>query len=109
MFGLEVQDGGEGLHHFSSQDIWWTEICVDDDSTKDFCVTIPFARLDAFIKGESLVEGFETKFVRKRHTEDDNSSVHDNHTIKMYSRYWCSYGPKDSRNKLPPSKQNRVY
>ncbi|GLJ07604.1 hypothetical protein SUGI_0070650 [Cryptomeria japonica] len=86
MLGLEVQDGGEGLHHFSSRDIWWTEICVEDDSTKDFCAVIPLARLDAIIKAESLVEGFETKFVQKRHTEDDNSSVHDSHMTKMYSR-----------------------
>ncbi|GLJ10880.1 hypothetical protein SUGI_0137140 [Cryptomeria japonica] len=53
-YGIEVQDGGEGLHHFCSRDIQWTPICVENDSTIDLCATIPLGRLDAFIIGESL-------------------------------------------------------
>ncbi|GLJ19722.1 hypothetical protein SUGI_0357250 [Cryptomeria japonica] len=51
---LEVQDGGEGLHHFCSRDIQWMLICVKNDSTSDLCVEIPLGRLDAFMRGESL-------------------------------------------------------
>ncbi|GLJ40926.1 hypothetical protein SUGI_0846650 [Cryptomeria japonica] len=54
---LEVQDGGEGLHHFYSRDIQWTPICVENDSTTDLCAAIPQDRLDAFMRGESLHEG----------------------------------------------------
>ncbi|GLJ05824.1 hypothetical protein SUGI_0026120 [Cryptomeria japonica] len=54
---LEVQDGGEGLHHFCSRDIQWTPICVENDSTSDLCAAIPLGRLDAFVRGESLHEG----------------------------------------------------
>ncbi|GLJ46690.1 hypothetical protein SUGI_0984280 [Cryptomeria japonica] len=79
---LEVQDAGEGLHHLSSMDVQWTPICVDNNSTTDLCVAIPLGRLDAFIKGESLCEGVETKFLRKRQSEHD-SFVHNTHTTKM--------------------------
>ncbi|GLJ40179.1 hypothetical protein SUGI_0824090 [Cryptomeria japonica] len=53
---LEVQDGGEGLHHFCSRDIQWMPICVENDSTTDLCAAIPLDRLDAFMRGESLHE-----------------------------------------------------
>ncbi|GLJ30567.1 hypothetical protein SUGI_0605210 [Cryptomeria japonica] len=79
---LEVQDGGEGLHHFCSGDIQWTPICVENDSTTDLCAAIPLGRLDAFMRGESLREGVETQFLRKQHTEHD-SALHNTHTTKM--------------------------
>ncbi|GLJ24768.1 hypothetical protein SUGI_0473460 [Cryptomeria japonica] len=82
---LEVQDAGEGLRHFSSRDIQWTPICVENDSMTNLCATIPLGRLDAFIRGESLHEGVETKFLQKRQSEHD-SAVHNTHTTKMYSR-----------------------
>ncbi|GLJ17666.1 hypothetical protein SUGI_0307920 [Cryptomeria japonica] len=53
---LDVQDVGEGLRHFSSRDIQWMPICVENDSTTDLCATIQLDRLDAFIRGESLRE-----------------------------------------------------
>ncbi|GLJ05491.1 hypothetical protein SUGI_0019020 [Cryptomeria japonica] len=53
---LEVQDGGEGLHHFCSRDIQWTLICVENDSMTELCAAIPLDRLDAFMRGESLCE-----------------------------------------------------
>lgn len=62
---LEVQDTGEGLRHLSSRDIQWMPICVENDSTTDLCAVIPLGRLDAFIIGESLREGVETKFLQK--------------------------------------------
>ncbi|GLJ21867.1 hypothetical protein SUGI_0408940 [Cryptomeria japonica] len=49
---LEVQDGGEGLHHFCSRDIQWMPICVENDSTTDLCAAIPLGRLDAFMRGD---------------------------------------------------------
>ncbi|GLJ07050.1 hypothetical protein SUGI_0056550 [Cryptomeria japonica] len=82
---LEVQDGGEGLHHFCSRDIQWMLIYVENDSTTNLCAAIPLGRLDAFIIGESLREGVGTQFLRKWHTEHD-SVVHNTHTTKMYSR-----------------------
>ncbi|GLJ41002.1 hypothetical protein SUGI_0848890 [Cryptomeria japonica] len=87
---LEVQDGGEGLHHFCSRDIQWMPIYVKNDSMTDLCVAIPLGRLDAFMRGESLREGVETQFLRKWHTEHDSSlhnrALHKMHTTKMYSR-----------------------
>ncbi|GLJ06534.1 hypothetical protein SUGI_0041360 [Cryptomeria japonica] len=105
---LEVQDGGEGLRHFCSRDIQWTPICVENDSTSDLCAAIPLGRLDAFVRGESLRKGVETQFLRKRHTEHD-SALHNTHTTKMYSQYWCSYGPEDNRKKLSNKKRVRTY
>ncbi|GLJ08389.1 hypothetical protein SUGI_0087860 [Cryptomeria japonica] len=105
---LEVQDASEGLRHFCSRDIQWTPICVENDSTTNLCAAIPLGRLDAFIRGESLREGVETQFLRKRHNEHD-SVVHNTHTTKMYSRYWCSYGPEDNRKKLSNKKCARTY
>ncbi|GLJ35190.1 hypothetical protein SUGI_0708250 [Cryptomeria japonica] len=102
---LEVQDGGEGLHHLCSRDIQWTSICVENDSTKDLCATIPLDRLDAFMRGESLHEGVETQFLRKQHNEH-NSALHNTHIIKMY---WCSYGPQDNRKKSPNKKCVQTY
>ncbi|GLJ51355.1 hypothetical protein SUGI_1091990 [Cryptomeria japonica] len=78
---LEVQDGGEA---------------------------IPLGRLDAFVRGESLREGVETQFLRKRHIEH-NSALHNTHTTKMYSWYWCSYGPEDNRKKSPNKKRAWTY
>ncbi|GLJ49541.1 hypothetical protein SUGI_1050590 [Cryptomeria japonica] len=83
-------------------------VCVDNDSTTDLCATIPLDRLDAFMRGESLREGVETQFLRKRHSEHD-SALHNTHTTKMYSRYWCSYGPQDNRKKLPNKKRAQTY
>ncbi|GLJ20569.1 hypothetical protein SUGI_0374300 [Cryptomeria japonica] len=80
---LEIQYAGEGLRHFSSRDIQWTPICVENDSTIDLYAVIPLGRLDAFIRGESLCEGVETKFLRKRQSEHD-SAMHKMHTTKMY-------------------------
>ncbi|GLJ34233.1 hypothetical protein SUGI_0687840 [Cryptomeria japonica] len=105
---LEVQDGGEGLHHLCSRDIQWMPICVENDSTTDLCAAIPLGRLDAFIKGESLREGLETQFLQKRQIEH-NSAVHNMHTTKMYSRYWCSYGLEDNRKKSLNKKCARTY
>ncbi|GLJ13241.1 hypothetical protein SUGI_0208570 [Cryptomeria japonica] len=105
---LEVQDVGEGLHHFSSRDIQWTPICVKNDSTTDLCATIPLGRLDAFIRGELLHEGVETKFLRKRQSEHD-SAMNNTHTTKIYSQYWCSYGPEDNRKKSSNKKHARTY
>ncbi|GLJ28875.1 hypothetical protein SUGI_0569110 [Cryptomeria japonica] len=105
---LEVQDGGEGLRHLCSRDIQWTPICVENDSTTDLCAAIPLDRLDAFMRGESLRKGVETQFLRKRHSEHD-SALHNMHTTKMYSRYWCSYGPQDNGKKSPNKKRTRTY
>ncbi|GLJ40229.1 hypothetical protein SUGI_0825780 [Cryptomeria japonica] len=105
---LEVQDGGEGLRHFCSRDIQWMPICVENDSTSYLCAAIPLGRLDAFMRGESLREGVETQFLRKRHTEHD-SALHNTHTTKMYSWYWCSYGLKDNRKKSSNKKRARTY
>ncbi|GLJ37253.1 hypothetical protein SUGI_0755590 [Cryptomeria japonica] len=105
---LEVQDAGEGLHHFCSSNIQWTPICVENDSTTDLCAAIPLGRLDAFIRGESLHKGVETQFLQKRHSEND-SVVHNMHRTKMYSRYWCSYGPEDNRKKSPTKKCAQTY
>ncbi|GLJ11123.1 hypothetical protein SUGI_0143770 [Cryptomeria japonica] len=102
---LEVQDGGEGLHHLCSRDIQWMPICVKNDSTSDLCAAIPLGRLDAFVRGESLREGVETQFLQKRHTKHD-SALHNTHTTKMY---WCSYGPEDNRKKSPNKKHARTY
>ncbi|GLJ40146.1 hypothetical protein SUGI_0822790 [Cryptomeria japonica] len=104
-YGIEVQDGGEGLHHFCSRDIQWTPICVENDSTTDLCAAIPLDRLDAFMRGESLCEGVETQFLRKRHNEHD-SALHNTHTTKMY---WCSYGPQDNKKKSPNKKSTQTY
>ncbi|GLJ07908.1 hypothetical protein SUGI_0076590 [Cryptomeria japonica] len=61
---LEVQDAGEGLHHFFSRDIQWTPICAKNDSTTDLCAAIPLSRLDTFIRGESLhEEGADRPFI----------------------------------------------
>ncbi|GLJ38203.1 hypothetical protein SUGI_0777690 [Cryptomeria japonica] len=105
---LEVQDGGEGLCHFCLRDIQWTPICVENDSTTDLCAAIPLDRLDAFMRGELLREGVETQFLQKQHSEHD-SALHNTHTTKMYSGYWCSYGPQDNRKKLPNKKRTRTY
>ncbi|GLJ37248.1 hypothetical protein SUGI_0755500 [Cryptomeria japonica] len=86
---LEVQDVGVGLCHFSSRAIQWTPICVENDSTTDLCAAIPLDRLDAFIRGELLCEGVETKFLQKR--------------------YWCSYRPEDNRKKSLNKKRARTY
>ncbi|GLJ13074.1 hypothetical protein SUGI_0204680 [Cryptomeria japonica] len=83
-------------------------ICVENDSTTDLCAAIPVDRLDAFTRGESLREGVETQFLRKRHSEH-NSALHNTHTTKMYSRYWCSYGPQDNKKKSPNKKHVRTY
>ncbi|GLJ44715.1 hypothetical protein SUGI_0940220 [Cryptomeria japonica] len=102
---LEVQDVGEGLRHFSSRDIQWTPICVENDSTTDLCAAIPLGRLDAFIKGESLREGNKTQFLQKRNSEHD-SVVHNTHTTEMY---WCSYEPEENRKKSPNKKHAQTY
>ncbi|GLJ09159.1 hypothetical protein SUGI_0102880 [Cryptomeria japonica] len=65
-------------------------------------------RLDAFVRGESLREGVETQFLQKRHTEHDRT-LHNMHTNKMYSQYWCSYGPEDNRKKSLNKKRARTY
>ncbi|GLJ50788.1 hypothetical protein SUGI_1081730 [Cryptomeria japonica] len=93
---LEVQDGGEGLHHFCSRDIQWTPICVENDSTTDLCAAIPLGRLDAFMRGESL-RGVETQFLRKQHTEHD-SALHNMHTTKTYSRKQQEKSPNKKRS-----------
>ncbi|GLJ12202.1 hypothetical protein SUGI_0186520 [Cryptomeria japonica] len=105
---LEVQDGGEGLRHFCSRDIQWMPICVKNDSRIDLCVAIPLGRLDAFMRGESLCEGVETQFLQKQHTQHD-SALHNMHTTKMYSWYWCSYGPEDNRKKSSNKKHAQTY
>ncbi|GLJ43563.1 hypothetical protein SUGI_0906360 [Cryptomeria japonica] len=105
---LEVQDGGEGLRHFCSTDIQWMPICVKNDSKIDLCVAILLDRLDAFMRGEFLREGVETQFLRKWHGEHD-SALHNTHTTKMYSRYWCSYGPEDNKKKSSNKKRTWTY
>ncbi|GLJ14401.1 hypothetical protein SUGI_0232640 [Cryptomeria japonica] len=51
----------------------------------DLCATIPLGRLDAFIKWESLCEGVETQFLRKRHSigvHMDQKTIRKSHRIR---------------------------
>ncbi|GLJ35099.1 hypothetical protein SUGI_0706380 [Cryptomeria japonica] len=74
---LEVQDGGEGLHHFCSRDIQWMPICVENDSTSDLCAAIPLGRLDAFMRGESLREDVAILiFKQPLHVDKNGEACH---------------------------------
>ena len=83
---LDVQDIPNEENHFSSYELEWTPIGVDNNQQIDLCAAIPLHRLPHFVKGEGLLDGTETTFIRKRHNEHILIEP-SNHTTKIYSRF----------------------
>ncbi|XP_057845861.1 uncharacterized protein LOC131055410 [Cryptomeria japonica] len=104
---LDVQDIVNQRNYFSSEDLEWTPI-GEGNGEIDLCAAIPFERLTDFVKGEGLLNGMKTRFVRKIHREN-NPAEYTEHTTKMYSSYWCAFGPQDNRNKPPNPQRIRKF
>ncbi|GLJ06860.1 hypothetical protein SUGI_0050470 [Cryptomeria japonica] len=57
-----------------------------------------------FGEGEALVESAKAAFICTHHNEKHSGSLKE-HSMTMYSCYWCVYGPDDHRND-PPTKEH---
>lgn len=82
---LPVQDVLNEGNNFSSAQLEWTPI-GHHNAKMDLCAAIPLERLSHFVKGEGLLDGTETTFIRKEHKEM-NLTNPANHAIKMISRF----------------------
>lgn len=54
---------GHGCSPFSSCDLEWTPISLEDDGVTDLVTKIHYSRLDDFFCGEGLLEGSKASFV----------------------------------------------
>lgn len=82
---LPVQDVPNEGNDFSSAQLEWTPI-GHHNAFMDLCDAIPLERLSYFVKGEGLLDGTKTTFIRKEHNVM-NLTNPNNQAAKMYSRF----------------------
>ncbi|PRQ35778.1 putative Zinc finger, SWIM-type [Rosa chinensis] len=96
---------------FSAADLVWSKVEGWRDK-KDRVAVIPYARVDAFVRGESSNKECPTRFhveARRRRQAKTNCKPKVDGILE-YILYWCSFGPDDHRmgGSIRPSRTNYV-
>ncbi|PON65595.1 Zinc finger, SWIM-type [Parasponia andersonii] len=97
ILNLPVQDPPAA--EFSAADIKWVKVEGGRQGGDDIAL-IPFARVDDFVKGESLNAECPASFrieSRRKRLEGSISKPRVDGYLE-YTLYWCSYGPEDYRD-----------
>ncbi|KAJ3674007.1 hypothetical protein LUZ60_005999 [Juncus effusus] len=96
---------------FSAADLTWTKISTSEHHVDDVAL-IPYARVEAFITGESNNAEHPTRFHIERNRKRERGSLKEykNDDYLLYRMYWCSFGPENytEGGEMLPSRKYRL-
>ncbi|CAA6668854.1 unnamed protein product [Spirodela intermedia] len=106
---IPVQDPPDDV--FSAADLTWTKFGSTEHNVEDIAL-IPYARVDAFIAGESSNVECPTRFHIERGRKRSRGSLKEckSDDYLLYRLYWCSFGPENygEGGTILPSRRYRL-
>nr|CAD1823723.1 unnamed protein product [Ananas comosus var. bracteatus] len=96
---------------FSAADLTWTKFGSTEHHVDDVAL-IPYARVEAFISGESSNAECPTRFHIERGRKREKGSLKEfkSDEYLLYRLYWCSFGPENygEGGNILPSRRYRL-